>query len=215
MRLRGFARVQAEERAAGWRIVEIERKLDTGGDNPLQIGPLNLSGKIDRIEKNDLTGAWRILDYKTHTKATTPAKKHFSSPIAGDWLTCAGVDYIDAKGQPRSKRWSDLQLPLYCYILDHWYGSEIGDRPIVTAYFTLSADPTETAVQPFSELSKSVFSSAMECAMEIARRVHKGEFWPPQPLNTSWDDPFEALFLNGKPEASFTAETMDFLKGAV
>ncbi len=213
MRLRGFARVQAEEFTAGWRIVEVERKLDADAANPLQIGSLKFSGKIDRIEKNEQTGAWRILDYKTHSKAATPAKKHFGPRLPADWMTGAEVDYIDANGKTRNKRWKDLQLPLYRHILQHWYGPEIGGLPIVAAYFTLSADPAETAIQPFSELSEAVFSSAMDCAAEIARRVHAGEFWPPQPVNTSWDDPFEALFLNGKPEACFTEETIEFLKG--
>jgi ATP-dependent helicase/nuclease subunit B len=213
MRLRGFARVQAQEIKEGWRIVEVERKLDAEAENPLRIGSLKFSGKIDRIEKNDRLGMWRILDYKTHSKATAPAKKHFGSRLPAEWLTGAEVDYIDAKGTNRNKRWKDLQLPLYRHILQHWYGSEIGEQPIVTAYFTLSADPAEIAIQPFSELSDAVFSSAMDCATEIARRVHKGEFWPPQPVNTSWDDPFEALFLNRKPEACFNQETMEFLKG--
>jgi ATP-dependent helicase/nuclease subunit B len=214
MRLRGFARVQAEEFAAGWRIVATERKLDAVGENPFQIGPLNLSGKIDRIEKHDQSGAWRILDYKTHTKATAPAKKHFGSRLSSEWLPAAEVDYIDG-GKSKAKRWADLQLPLYRHILGHWYGAGIGERPIVTAYFTLSADPEETAVKEFSELSDDIFASAMRCATEITRRVHKGEFWPPQPFNTSWDDPFEALFLNGKPEACITDETIAFLKGTL
>lgn len=51
MRLRGFARVQAQEIAEGWRIVEVERKLDADAENPLRIGSLKFSGKIDRIEK--------------------------------------------------------------------------------------------------------------------------------------------------------------------
>jgi ATP-dependent helicase/nuclease subunit B len=213
MRLRGFARVQAAEFAAGWRIVEVERKLDAKAENPLQIGSLKFSGKIDRIEKNERLGVWRILDYKTHSKGTTPAKKHFGSRLPAEWLAGAEVDYIDANGTTRNKRWKDLQLPLYRHILQHWYGPQIGGQPITTAYFTLSADPAETAIHPFSELSEDVFSSAMNCAAEIARRVHAGEFWPPQPVNTSWDDPFEALFLNGKPEACFTEETIEFLKG--
>jgi len=213
MRLGGFARVQAEEFAAGWRIVEVERKLDAEAANPLQIGLLKFSGKIDRIEKNERLGAWRILDYKTHTKATTPAKKHFGSRLPAEWLAGAEVDYIDSNGKNRNKRWKDLQLPLYRHILQHWHGPQIGEQPIFTAYFTLSADPAETAIHPFSELSEDVFSSAMNCAAEIARRVHAGEFWPPQPVNTSWDDPFEALFLNGKPESCFTEETIEFLKG--
>lgn len=212
MRLRGFARVQAEEFAKGWRIVSSERKLEHDGASPLAIGPLNLSGKIDRIEKNDLTGAWRVLDYKTHGKATPPSKKHFASRLPKEWLPSAEFEFHNGK-QEVKKRWADLQLPLYARILRHWHGQEIGDGPVLTAYFTLSADPTETAVKEFTELGGDVMESAMACAKEIAARVQEGKFWPPQPLKTSWDDPFEALFLNGNPEACIAAETIEFLEG--
>ena len=212
LRLRAFARVQAEQVAAGWRIVSTERKLEKDGDNPLSIGPLKLSGKIDRIEKNEHTGAWRVLDYKTHTKATSPAKKHFGPRLSSEWLPAAEVVYNGNKG-PLTKRWADLQLPLYRQILSHWHGVEIGDAPMVTAYFTLSADPAETAVHEFTELSDDVMVSAMDCANAIAELVHKGVFWPPQPLKTSWDDPFDLLFLNGNPTACVTPETIAFLEG--
>jgi ATP-dependent helicase/nuclease subunit B len=212
LRLRAFARVQAEQVAAGWRIVSTERKLEKDGENPLSIGPLKLSGKIDRIEKNEQTGAWRVLDYKTHTKATSPAKKHFGSRLSSEWLPAAEVVYNGNKG-PLTKRWADLQLPLYRQILSHWHGVEIGDAPMVTAYFTLSADPAETAVHEFTELSDDVMVSAMDCANAIAELVHKGVFWPPQPLKTSWDDPFDPLFLNGNPTACVTPETIAFLEG--
>jgi ATP-dependent helicase/nuclease subunit B len=211
-RLRGFARIQAEEFAAGWRIVEVERKLETDGEHPLWIGPLKLSGKIDRIEKNESTGAWRVLDYKTHTKATAPSKKHFGPRLSNDWLAAAEIELLDGE-KSKTKRWADLQLPLYREILKHWHGAEIGDAPIHTAYFSLSADPAETAVMDFSELTDDVMISALRCANEIAGRVHNGRFWPPQPYNSSWEDPFGALFLNGKPEACFTEETIAFLKG--
>ena len=212
LRLRAFSRVQAEQVAAGWRIVSTERKLEADGGNPLSIGPLKLSGKIDRIEKNDQTGAWRVLDYKTHPKAISPAKKHFGPRITPEWLPEAEVNYNGAKGLV-TRRWADLQLPLYSKILRHWHGVEIGDAPIITAYFTLSADPAETAVHEFTELNNDVMDSALTCANAIAGLVHKGVFWPPQPLKTSWDDTFEPLFLNGKLEACFALETIAFLEG--
>jgi hypothetical protein len=107
----------------------------------------------------------------------------------------------------------DLQLPLYRHILGHWYGPEIADHPASTAYFTLPADPAETAVEEFTELNNDTIESAMRCAAEIAALVNKGRFWPPQPFNGSWNDPFGAIFPNGKPEACFTEETIAFLKG--
>jgi ATP-dependent helicase/nuclease subunit B len=210
-RLRGFARLQAEQFAAGWRIVSTEQKLAADGDNPLQIGPLKLSGKIDRIEKNLLTGAWRVIDYKTYSKATRPSKKHFGPRLSVEWLPEAELEFsVDTK--TKKTRWADLQLPLYRRILQHWYGQKIGDKEIVTAYFVLSADPAETAIEHFTELN-DVMDSAMTCAEAIAMQVYKGVFWPPQPVRTPWEDPFEPLFLNGNPNDCFTPETITFLEG--
>ena len=212
VRLRGFARVQAEQYAAGWRIISVERKLNSEGENTLDIGPLKLSGKIDRIECNECTGAWRVLDYKTYAKADSPAKKHFGSTLSAEWLPEAAFLYNSPKG-PKPKRWKDLQLPLYTKILRHWHGGQMGEAPVDTGYFVLSADPAATAIQEFAELDAEVMSSAMTCAETIAALVQNGNFWPPQPLKTSWADPFEALFLNGKPEACVAPETIAFLKG--
>jgi ATP-dependent helicase/nuclease subunit B len=212
LRLKAFSRVQSEVVAEGWRIVSTERKLEAVGENPLLIGPLRLSGKIDRIEQNILTGAWRVLDYKTHAKVIPPSKKHFGPRLSKEWLPPALVEYHDGRRQ-NTKRWADLQLPLYREILRHWHGAEIGDMPVLTAYFTLSADPAETAVQEFIELNEEVMASAMDCAKEIAERVHSGLFWPPQPLKTSWNDPFEPLFLNGNPTACIAPDTIAFLEG--
>ena len=89
----------------------------------------------------------------------------------------------------------------------------MGEAPVHTGYFVLSADPAATAIQEFAELDAEVMSSAMTCAETIAALVQNGNFWPPQPLKTSWADPFEALFLNGKPEACVAPETIAFLKG--
>jgi ATP-dependent helicase/nuclease subunit B len=212
VRMKGFARVQAEQYAAGWRIVSVERKLNSEGENTLDTGPLKLSGKIDRIECNESTGAWRVMDYKTFAKAESPAKKHFGSTLSAEWLSEAVFTYNSPKG-PKPKRWKELQLPLYAKILRHWHGAEIGESPVHTGYFVLSADPAETSIQAFTELDPDVIHSAMTCAERIAELVRNGNFWPPQPLKTPWGDPFEALFLNGKPEACFTPETIAFLKG--
>jgi ATP-dependent helicase/nuclease subunit B len=212
VRLKGFARVQAEQYAKGWRIVSVERKLESEGKDPLDIGPLKLSGKIDRIECNESSGAWRVLDYKTYAKADSPAKKHFGTTLSAEWLPEAVFTYNSPRG-PKPKRWKELQLPLYAKILRHWHGTEIGDSPVHTGYFVLSADPAATAIQEFTELDVEVMNSAMACAERIAALVHNGNFWPPQPLKTSWVDPFESLFLNGNPEACITPETIAFLKG--
>ncbi|MBU6182817.1 MAG: PD-(D/E)XK nuclease family protein [Verrucomicrobia bacterium] len=210
VRLKGFARIQAEQFAVGWRIVSVERKLEV--EEGLSIGPLKLSGKIDRIERNDQTGAWRILDYKTRSKADPPAKKHFGPRLAPEWLPAAELEVPIGK-RTYKKRWADLQLPLYRKILSHWHGSEIGGAPIVTAYFALPADPGDAAVLEFTELDEAAIASATECAEAVSALIHKGVFWPPQAQKSSWDDPFGGLFLHGKPEDCIAPETIAFLEG--
>lgn len=208
VRLRAFASVQAAEFAKGWRIVSVERKLESTGDAILSIGPLPLSGKIDRIERNEQTGAWRVMDYKTYAQSKTPAKSHFGPPSAVDWLHSAQIP-IGGK----TKSWIDLQLPLYLKILGHWHGEDLGESTASTAYFILSADPAETSVQEFVELDPAAWNSAMACAEDVAARVSKGIFWPPGNVSSRWQDPFQALFTNGKPENCIDPATIRFLEG--
>ena len=214
VRLRGFARVQADQYAAGWRIVSVERKLEAKGENTLDIGPLKLSGKIDRIERNVISGAWRVLDYKTYAQADSPSKKHFGTNLSDEWLHEAVFNYSTPKG-PKPKRWKDLQLPLYEKMLRHWHGPEIGGALVHTGYFVLSADPEASAVNEFIELDSDVMVSAMLCAEAIAKKVQNGNLWPPQPSKSTWGDPLESLFLNGKPEDCIEKETITFLKGTL
>src|SRR5690606_11716470 len=54
-RLARAARVQAAERAAGWVIERIEHPFT------LPIGGLTVRGTIDRIERNEQTGAIRVI----------------------------------------------------------------------------------------------------------------------------------------------------------
>ena len=201
VRLRSFARVQAQEYAAGWRILEVERKIPAEDPLALSIGGLKLSAKIDRIEGNG--GQIRVIDYKTQSgKVKGPEEKHFG-PASAAWLEEARVE-VNSK----QKCWSDLQLPLYRRIAESLYP----DHPVQTAYFVLAADPEESRVIPL-ELGGDLIASAMRCAEAVALNVDRGIFWPPQPVKGGWDDPFALLFLNGEPEASLDAETMAFLKG--
>lgn len=213
-RLIAFARIQAAEFAAGWVIRDVERKLSADGPNPLMIGPLALSGKIDRIDFHPATGAWRVMDYKTFGTKHTPSAKHLGSANRA-WLNEALVE-VRGKKSPLSKAWANLQLPLYRMIASHWHGIGKAD-PIATGYFVLPSDPNDSGIELFHELDESVnpgaYESALTCARAVAERVARGCFWPPQPWRGSWDDPAGAILAYGKPEDCVEEETIDWLKG--
>lgn len=214
-RLLAFAPLQAEIFAAGWQIIDAERKLSATDHNALSIGPLKLSGVIDRIDRNVETGAIRVMDYKTFSSVASPAEKHFGS-IANNWLPEAEIS-LNLKDKMKDKAWTDLQLPLYRFILEHWYQNDLSGEKPVTAYFILPSDPYETTIREFSELDElcnpDAYSKAMQCANTIAEKVAAGIFWPPAKFHGNWDDPYAPLFVSGEPEACIDPETIEILKG--
>lgn len=196
VRLLAFARVQAKEYAEGWRIVEVERK--SRGD--LVTGSLPVSGQVDRIEVNG--DRVRVLDYKTQTKLQKPEKLHLN-PVSGAFLKAAETTY---RGKP--KAWIDLQLPLYRKIAEGWFPG----KTIETSYFVLPADPEESAVIPFT-LSEEDLASALSCAEEVASRIAKGIYWPPQQIPASWEDPLGIFLEGGSASERLDSESIIFLNG--
>ena len=76
LRLRRFARYEAESRRQGWETRHRECQCEI----PAKIGngEILLKGIIDRIDYHPATGAWRILDYKT---GHTPPKDSLQLPM--------------------------------------------------------------------------------------------------------------------------------------
>jgi ATP-dependent helicase/nuclease subunit B len=214
-RLHAYARVQAASFAEGWIIRDVERKLRVDDAQPLMIGPLPLSGMIDRIEQHAETGALRIMDFKTFSAPDKPLKTHLA-PLSHNWLDSALVE-IQSGTRIYQKTWSDLQLPLYRRILEHWYPAECEAHPPETAYFLLPSDPNETGIATFEELDTTrnpdAYASALNCAEAVAKVIHAGRFWPPQPFRASWNDPAGPIFVNGSPEDCVSPESIALLKG--
>jgi ATP-dependent helicase/nuclease subunit B len=203
VRLRSFARLQARERAEGWRILAAERKLSSDEEQPFCINGLPLSAKIDRIDRHE-DGTLRILDYKTTAKPKKPVETHFAPAGRSSHVRAAQV-CVEGK----EKTWADLQLPLYRLIAGRWYPE---CERIEVAYVVLPADPAHTALVGLP-LDAGLLASAVECADEVAGHVKRGHFWPPQPWPAGWEDPLGPLLVNGRPEDCFGAETISFLKG--
>lgn len=214
-RLHAFARIQAACFAEGWEILDVERKLSAGGDHPLHVGPLQLSGVIDRIERHAGSGQLRVMDYKTFSSLKKPAQAHLG-PVSHNWLPAARVELMIGPRQG-PKTWTNLQLPLYRRILEHWYPEATAQLAPQTAYFVLPSDPADSGVYPFEELEASrnpeAYPSAMTCAETVAGQIAAGVFWPPQPFRHPWEDPLAPLLVNGPAEACIHPDSIALLKG--
>jgi ATP-dependent helicase/nuclease subunit B len=200
-RLRAAAVVQAQQRAAGWRIVCGEQRL--GGGSGVLFHGLRVRGTIDRIDCHE-DGRVRILDYKTSEKAISPAQQHLATAprTEGDRQDpLAALCEMDGK----TRRWQDLQLPLYRLLLGESAGAvtECG-------YFALPKAVTETAVLIWDDLSPGLMDAAARCAAACAEAILAGRFWPPAEKLT-YDD-FERLF-HGSAAASIDPDCVPFLQG--
>ena len=211
IRLKSFARVQAMCFSEGWVILDVERKLEATDENPLHIGPLRLSGTIDRIEQNINSKELRVIDYKTFSSVKKPVETHLA-PQSQNWFSLAKVE--KSKSQKiENKTWKNLQLPLYRKIVEHWYPSECSMQKPELTYLILPSDPNESGIYGFDELSEELYSSAIACAEAVAKNITKKVFWPPRPFLSNWDDPAKPLFINGRPEDCIEEESIERLKG--
>jgi ATP-dependent helicase/nuclease subunit B len=203
-RLRAMARVQAQERAKGWRIIASETALSGKDDHVMRIGSLKLTGIIDRVEFNDDQGRLRILDYKTFGNVKMPRQTHLG-PVRGTESVVRAVFASD----DASSAWKELQLPLYRHMVPHLWPEHSG-KQIEVGYFLLPADPDETKIESL-ELDDAMQASALACAEEIAQRVAQGVFWPP--ADEVDFDLFRDWFDGDSPAKFISQESIRMLGG--
>ena len=171
-RLRSFAPIQAQSRAEGWEIIATERAVKKTDERQIAIGPLALTGTMDRVEVNKERNALRVLDYKTFGTSRTPAETHLAAKRERADVPSAACTY-DGKDM----FWKDLQLPLYRHMVPHIWPEHAG-KTIDVGYVLLPADPDDTDIVMFP-LDDEEVASAVACAGEIASLVSRGVFWPP------------------------------------
>ncbi len=187
-RLARAAAVQAREQAAGWRIERVEWAF------ALDLGGLEVRGKIDRVDRHGPTGACRVIDYKTSDLASPPQKSHLRPRRAGDELRPAWAG-VTLHG--RDHVWADLQLPLYLRAIGR---EPDGAASLTCGYFNLPKAAGETALAPWPELGGELLASAAACADGVAAAIRAGEFWPPAEDATG-RDAFAMLFHHGTAES--------------
>ena len=172
-RLAAFAKIQSARHAEGWRTVAAERKLQ------VKYGHTTVKGRCDRIDYNEKTGEWCVVDYKT-----------FDNPDRAVWM--------DAK----TGEWKSLQLPLYCAMLDA--DPEFPDaklEKISSAYCVLGKTPDTTLFT--GPMNGAYVPEAEAKVRELIDRIERGIFWPPSPKD-AWRWDFEDWIFN-TPEESVDA----------
>jgi ATP-dependent helicase/DNAse subunit B len=149
-RLERFAAWQAQRRAAGWRIDREPEWRPAGQAVEFAAGDVSirLRGKIDRIDRHEVTGQLAILDYKTSEDPQTPQRAH----------TFKGA-------------WCDLQLPLYRHL-----AAELlqGEEPVL-GYVCVSSAAHGTDLKE-AEWDAADLADADATAREVVRAVKAGEF---------------------------------------
>ena len=201
-RLSRAAEVQAQTRAEGWVIEAVERKFE------LAVGGLTVSGKIDRLDRHERTGAVRVLDYKTSDQPVQPWEAHLRAARRDE--TAPEFARFATDGE-REQVWRDLQLPLYLRAMEvervdpNALGVEsaLGStRSTFSAgYFNLPKAATETGIAQWDGYTREVAAAAWRCAEGVAAAIRAGEFWPPNENVRPDYDEFAALFHHGAAES--------------
>ncbi len=187
-RLAKIAAIQAQARADGWVVERVEWAFT------LNLGGLEVRGKIDRVDRHEISGARRVLDYKTSDAAVPPVKTHLRPVRRGDEQRPA---WMRAMVDDRPAIWADLQLPLYLRALA---AEPDGGVAASCGYVNLPKAAGETAVALWSDLTPELLASAHACADGVAAAIRAGEFWPPAELPSD-RDAFGALFHQGAADS--------------
>ncbi len=173
LRLDAFAAIQARRRREGWRIMHVEAPQEQVAQITVKEGTIDLSGRIDRIDRHESSGAYAILDYKTSDAGHPPEKVHQHGPKA-------------------EKRWIDLQLPLYRYI-----AQAMGIKPITEVGYILLPKKLDAICFCAAEWTESDYREAMRTAEQVVSGVLRQEFWPPgEPVYAPGDE-FAGILMSG------------------
>jgi len=191
-RLAACARYQAEL-AADWQIVAVEEKVE------MEVDGVCIQGRIDRIDRHRRTGVYRIIDYKTGDTAQDPAAAHLATPGPPPRR-----DYTLVQVGGRTKRWVDLQLPLYRLLA----ADLVGDAPVELAYWVMPKALSDTGILVWDDFGADLLNAARLCLAGVIAELTARIFWPPAP-KVEYDE-FEDLFLG---EAADCFLLPDWMKG--
>lgn len=165
-RLRSFSRFHAGQTREGWRIEHCELCFgDKDGDLHAELdvpgqSAMPIRGRIDRIDRHEATGRWRIIDYKTSESAKSPYKTHHDRSKLPDG--CADLE------------WCDLQLPLY-HLLATRCAIALPADQIELGYIALPKQSDGVEWQ-HAEWSAEQIEHGLDAARDVVRAIRRGEF---------------------------------------
>jgi len=153
-RLAAFARWHVAAVSDGWRIAHTEESIGEGRVIlETAAGGLSVTGRIDRIDRHEQTGRWRVIDYKTSSTANPPEKVH-------------------RKGTKNDREWVDLQLPLYRRLVREALGV---DGDVELGFLALPTRLDDTRFLP-AEWSEEELAEADTVIARVAESIVRGEF---------------------------------------
>lgn len=184
-RLRQAAAQQVDLTQAGWEPLHVEMRYE------MHLKGLPLHGTIDRIDQHRDTHALRIIDYKTSDTPASPQDTHLG--VCRDTTP----EFAQVSIGKKTKRWTDLQLPLYQLLLR---ANGLATENIEVAYFNLPKAIMQTGLAPWNNWTPALLDAAHQCAEAVVTQIQDAVFWPPSPRVDY--DPF-AFLLPAAPADCF------------
>ncbi len=170
----------------GWKTVFTEEKLE-----PLDIGGLKISIRVDRVDERPGENELLIIDYKTKDSLERPRDPR--------------KDHMRKVNE--EVEWTDLQLPLYVIALSKRYPEHL----IKCAYFVIgsSEDGTGLALWGGEEgggcISGEDLESALKKTGELCSKIREREFYPS--AMSEWRGSYKTMFSFG---GGFLRDHMEF-----
>lgn len=169
----------------------VQRTLWEEGWTPIQFettftrtcNGTGIIGKVDRIDRHPEKGL-RILDYKTSDSPVDPAKAHLGTPRPGR-------ESIQLEVNGKTRQWSNLQLPLYRWLVSPDYP----DDPLEVAYFQLPSAISDTGISTWDR-EPNLTARAETCLQTVVDLIRNGVWHPTTAAGSPWD-PYAPLLLDG------------------
>jgi ATP-dependent helicase/nuclease subunit B len=158
-RIDDFTIWQLRTATEGWYPFCTEFALDPAVTTELRAGrKITLTGRIDRIDRNEVTGHIRIVDFKTSDKAPTVWGKN--------------------------NVWNDPQLPLYALLLlRHAIFCDISPDQISLCHLLIDGKGPASLSEP--KLPEEGFLAVQELLDKVLDGIAHGIFWPPGASKTN------------------------------